>query len=236
MSSVPPPERPTNNHSPKRGEDGPRRSDSTKDKGKEFRLPSKEEKDDQSPKEKKKNLFDLAGEAQVKQLKGEISESELEGIQKAEKLDAAQAKQISQVTRLIIQLVESMHIGTLAGKDFASLNLSRDPAIPEAFAGSNLTLNYQENGLVIRFDNFVTPQQEIAAIAMIEKNQEQLAAMVHALQVKNIQVAELNIGNRQVPLPPRVEPLPPPMQAFQAESPDARAQQERERQEREEKE
>lgn len=212
--SVPPPDRPSSTPPSKGRDDEPRRS--RKDKDKDFRLPDKKE-DEKS----KKNLFDLAAESQ-KGLKQEVGPGKLEGIEGIEKMGGIEAKnQISQIGKLIQKMVDGMRIGLVGGKDFASMNLTKDPSVPQAFAGSNLTLSFQDNGLVIRFANFATPQQEQTALTMVEQNKEQLTQMIQALQAKNIQIAELNIGDRKVSLP-RVEPLPPPFAAFEPEAPSPR--------------
>lgn len=213
--SVPPSSTPPSTP-PSRGRDEePRRSRKNRERDKDFRLPEKKEQSS------KKNLFDLAAEGQGK-LKQELSQEKIESLKGVEKTSGIEAKaQVSQIGKLIQQMVNSMRIGTVGGKEFASMSLSKDPSVPQAFAGSNLTLSFRENGLVIRFDNFTTPQQQEIALNMVEQNKEQLTQMIQALQAKNIQVAELNIGDRKVSLP-RVEPLPPPFAAFEPEAPSPR--------------
>ncbi|MFZ0564619.1 MAG: DUF5421 family protein [Chlamydiales bacterium] len=222
MMGVPPTRRP---HSPppsKGRDDKERGPEGTSQK--KFRLPDRkdvgekdtgkkelEQKEEKSV--KKKNLFDLAaaeGEGKAKQIKEEISEGQQVEAEELQKLEAGEAKsQVSQIGQLIQKMVDRMQIGTVGGKDFASIDLSSELDVPETFAGSNLTLSFQENGLVIRFDNFMSPQQEQDALIMVEKNKEQLLALVQNLQAKNIQVAEFNIGNRSVTLPV-IEPQPSP--------------------------
>lgn len=208
-----PPTRPPSTPPSKGREDKEREPEGTAEK--KFRLPDKKpvEKKEEKP-TKKKDLFDLAaGETKAKAIKEEISEGQKLEAEELQKLEAAEGKtQISQIGQLIQKMVDAMQIGSVGGKDFASINLSTEPDVPEVFAGSNLTLSFQENGLVIRFDNFMTPQQEQNALTLVERNKEQLLDMIQNLQVKNIQVAEFNIGDRPIALP-AIEPPPPPFQA-----------------------
>lgn len=134
---------------------------------------------------------------------------EIEGIDKA--ATTASQTPVSTVGQLILAMVDKMQVGTVEGKNFASMDISTEANVPEAFAGSHLTLSFEENGLVIHFDNFDSPQQEQNAINLIENNKEQLTQMLQALQTKNIQLTEFNVGNQSITLP-RVEPLPPPLQ------------------------
>lgn len=213
--SVPPPSTPPSTPPSRGRDDGPHKSRRHRDK--DFRLPEKKDKEEET---KKKNLFEIAAEGQ--KVKQELAQEKMEALKGVEKMGSIEAKsQVSQIGRLIQQMVESMRVGTAGGKEFASLTLAKDQTVPQAFAGSNLSLSFQEKGLVIRFDNFTTPQQEQLAINMVEQNKEQLAQMIQALQAKNIQIAELNIGDRKISLP-RIEPLPPPFAAFEPEAPSPR--------------
>lgn len=212
---IPPTGRPPSTPPSKGKGDGPEKTGKEK---KEFRMPDKKggggEKDEEAKKisekdEKKKSLFDLAGEPPLKELKPDVLASSAKEIGKTSALEAK--TQIDQISKIIMNMVERMMVGKVGGKDMASLNLKQSPEVPRAFAGSNLTISFSENGLVIRFDNFMTPQMQQNALALIEQNKQQLMQMVNALQAKNIQVAQLNIGEHTVALP-RAEPLPPPFQ------------------------
>lgn len=209
--SVPPSSQPSSTP-PSNGEGSQEPSESKKSK-KDFKLPGK--KQEEGGEKKKKSLFDIAGgEGELtKEIKQSIEEKQLAETREASAIESAGAKATAAaIGRLIQSVVADMRIGQLEGKDFTSMKLSEASAdIPEAFAGSNLTLSYQANALIIHFDNFMTPQQENNAITLIEKNKEQLQEMVAALQAKNINIQELSIGNRVITLP-RVEPLPPPFQ------------------------
>lgn len=209
--SVPPPNQPSP-PPPSRGHKDREPSHGKGRSKKDFRLPSKKEEE-----EKKKSLFDLAGgQAEVRELQQEIEQQRAAETKEASAISATQTKAAMQVVSQMIQrLVAQMRIGQIDAKNFASLDLKASPEIPEAFAGSNLTLSYEANSLVIHFDNFMTPQQQNNAINMIEKNKEQLLEMVQALQAKNITLHELSIGKHVIQLP-RVQPLPPPFQAAQA--------------------
>ena len=175
-------------------------------------MPGRKEKA-QEQEEKKKGLFDLAQEDMGIQTKQQGLQQNI----KAEEIEpgltavtgAAAAAQVTQVGQLIQKMVETMHIGQVGGKEFASVDLKTSADVPNAFAGSNLTVSYETNSLTIHFDNFMTPQQQNTAINMVEKNKEQLLQMVEALGAKNIQVAELSIGTHIVALP-RPAGLPPP--------------------------
>ena len=180
----------------------------------DFKLPPKKQKTEGKEEQpKKKGLFDIAAEEMKMQDKqqGLSQELKTEEIKTQGITASAAIAQVRQVGQLIESMVETMHIGQIDGQNLASLDLKRSPEVPEAFAGSHLTLSYQENGLSIHFDNFMTPQQQNTAITLVEKNKEQLVQMVQALNAKNIQVTELAIGNHMVALP-KIAPLPPPFQ------------------------
>lgn len=197
-----PPTRPSSTPPSKGGDEGP---DDKKTRKKDFNLPGKQEKQE----EKKKGLFDIASE--VKEMRQEVQQQQAEET-KADRTEAISAKeQVTQIGQLIQKMVTQMQVGAVGGKDFARMTLAESRDVPQAFAGSNLTLSYQDNGLIIRFDNFMTPQQQQNALLLIENNKDQLTQMIQSLQAKNIQVAELNIGDRTISLP-KIEPLPPPFQ------------------------
>ncbi len=227
--SVPPPSR-SSSTPPSKDDGEPKES---KKSGKDFKMPKKDEK---AGEEKKKNLFDIAGEGhEIKELKAQVGQhGEVGAIEEASEIDATQAKAaVDAVGKLISTMVADMKVGQVGGKDFASMTLSNTAEVPQAFAGSNLTLSYQDNALVIHFDNFMTPQQENTAITMVEKNKEQLLEMVQALQAKNITVHEMSIGKHVVALP-RAEPLPPPFQPLEAGAGETRREADQQRQRREE--
>lgn len=223
--SVPPSERRTSSTPPSKG----RPDEDDKKTGKSFRLPERKEPvHAQEEKNKKKGLFDLSADEIAMQRKQQGLEQSVEASEQAvANSSAIEAKgQIQQVARLIQNMVETMRVGQIDGKDFASLDLKKGAEVPPAFAGSNLTVSYQDNGITIRFDNFMTPQQQNEAITLIEKNKEQLLEMVQNLNAKNIQVTELAIGTHTVALP-RVAPLPPPFQAPPAPESETRQQDQR---------
>lgn len=224
--SVPPSRRSSGASSSNGESEGP---GETKKSKIDFKLPKKDQKLDQE--KKKKNLFDLVGGEQgMRDFLREIAQDQKAAMVKTSEIQAAPEKSaITFMNRLIERLVTDLKIGQIGGRDFASLNLSKSE-VPEAFAGSNLTLSYQMDGLTIHFDN-MTPQQINNAINLIEKNQEQLLDLVRALQGKNINLHELSIGSHVIALP-RVQPLPPPFQPSQAGAGETR--QEREQRELEE--
>ncbi len=220
--SVPPPSIPPSTP-PSRGGDGPRESRRSR---RDFNLPKHGRKGEKG--EKKKDPFDMIGEGS-KEIKEKLSGEKMGEMKAAANIQASEAKAaVSAVTKLIQSVVAEMKVGQVDGKDFASLNLSASADLPEAFAGSNLTVSYQENTLTIHFDNFMTPQQENNAITLVEKNKDQLMELVQTLHAKNITVHELSIGKHVVQLP-RVESLPPPFQP--TESGAAETRQEREHRE-----
>jgi len=223
--SVPPASRRPSSSPPSKG-----RPDEAKESEKTFKLPPKkdhiEAKEEEHP--KKKGLFDIAQEEMKLQDKQQNLSQELKAeTVKANEVTATEAvSQVNQVSQLIQRMVETMRIGQIDGKDYASLDLKSSSQVPPAFAGSNLTVSYQANGIVIHFDNFMTPQQQNTAINLVEKNKEQLQQMVQSLNSKNIQIAELSIGTHTVTLP-RVEPLPPPFQPTIATQTETEQQRER---------
>jgi hypothetical protein len=229
--SVPPSGRRPGSTPPSKG----RRPDDEESKTeKSFRLPQRkggvQEKDEEP---KKKGLFDLTSKevAPMQEKQPGLQPNVKEVQAKAESTAAIGEKaQITQISQLVQRMVETMRIGQIDGKDIASLDLKKGPEVPQAFAGSNLTVSYEVNGITIHFDNFMTPQQQNSAIALVEKNKEQLIEMVQALNAKNIQVHELSIGTHTVTLP-RVEPLPPPFQPPPSAEAETRQQRERRDQE-----
>ena len=120
-------------------------------------------------------------------------------------------QQVARIGELIQRMVNQLQVGTIGGKDFASVDLKATPDVPSFFANTTLTLTQTSDGLVIRFSNFEDPQQQTAAVFAVEQNKEQLQQMLANLQAKNIAVAEMQLGNYSVTLP-RVEALPPPFQ------------------------
>jgi hypothetical protein len=209
--SVPPSRRPSSTPAPKGRPD--EKTDKTE--GKEFKLPARKQpmegKEEQQP--KKKGLFDIAAmEVTVQAKEQGVSQQMKTQAAAAGAVTGAEAvAQVRQIGQLVQKTVESMQIGQVGEAHFTRLNLKTSAEVPVAFAGSNLTVSYQQNGVVIKFDNFMSPQQENNAITLVEKNKEQLQDMVQALSSKNIQVTELSIGNHTIALP-RVQPLPPPFQ------------------------
>lgn len=207
MMSIPPtgPSRPSSSEEP---------SGDNKKAKREFKLPDK----------KKEDKSDIGGEA-VKEMKQFVSQEQKVAIAKIEQLSPSELKaQISQINQLILSTVESMRVG----ESITDLTLKAGQ-VPEYFEGGTLTLSYDvNNALIIHFDNI---QQQDAAIALVEKNKEQLQQLVQALHAKNIQVAELSIGNHKVALP-RVEPLPPPFQPPPSAEAETRQQRERGEEER----
>ncbi len=236
--SVPPSRSSSGSSHHSKKSDGPTSDRKT---NKDFNLPRKGRKDEeQSDKKglkedelKKKSLFDIAGE------KGEVPKGLEQDIEakvmgkagEAASIQTSQASaSVAAIGKLIQSVVTELRIGQVGGKDFTTMNLTTKAGeIPEAFAGSNLTLSYQANSLIIHFDNFMTPQQQNNAITLVEKNKEQLLDMMQALQAKNINIQEMSIGKHVVNLP-RVEPLPPPFQPSRGAETETR--QQREHQER----
>jgi hypothetical protein len=228
--SVPPTGRPSSTP-PSKG-----KPEESKDKGKDFKLPSRKgqvsEKEEQL--QKQKGLFDLAGQEAVLQEKQQSLSQTLKSEDiKTSEVSATEAKaQVTQIGQIIQKTVESMRIGQLEGKDLATLELKKTADVPSAFQGSNLTVSYAANGVKIHFDNFMSPQQQNTAITLVEKNKDQLQQMVQALNAKHIQVTELSIGTHTVALP-RVEPLPPPFQPSAAAETETRQQREGQKEGRE---
>jgi hypothetical protein len=226
-----PPSRRSGSTPPSKGR--PEEAEEAKEKGgKEFKLPPRkqsfEEKEPEEQLPKKKGLFDIAASMEMPVQAKEQGLQKAMDVQelKATGLTAAEAvQQVSRISQLIQRTVESMHIGQFNQQSYASLQLKAAPEVPPSFAGSNLTISYHENGISIRFDNFMTPQQQNTAITLVERHKEQLQDMVQALNSKNIQIAELAIGTHTISLP-RVQPLPPP---FKIEPPSPGTEQQRER-------
>ncbi len=211
--AVPPPSQPSGTSPSSSGRNEPEESKRSK---KEFKLPDKkQEKQDQGS----------GAETGVKELKQSVEDQKKAELTKASEVQSSQAQAaVKAVGQLIQRMVSEMRVG----ENFANMTLSKGD-VPEAFQGSNLTISYQENALVIRFDNFMTPQQENNALTLVEKNKEQLQEMLQTLQAKNITVHELSIGNQKIALP-RVEALPPPFQAAQPSGAETRRDQQQQQQ------
>jgi hypothetical protein len=220
-----PPTRRSSSTPPSKG-----KPDEAKNKeGKDFKLPSRKQPvESKEEKEKKKNLFDIAGEKKIEQWSDQrlAQDYKTEEIKAGEVSKSQATAQVQQVSQLVQRMVETMRIGQIDGKTFASLDLKQGADVPQAFAGSHLTVSYQENGIVIRFDHFMSAQQQNTAITLVEKNKEQLEEMIRTLNAKNIQVHELAIGEHSVTLP-RVAPLPPPFQPTSPPRSDAEQQRDR---------
>lgn len=207
--SVPPPSQPSSTPS-SQGENEPGEGRKTGKKQKEFKLPEK----------RKEEQKEAGAEAELKEVKQQVEQRQQEDIKTSDIKGVEAQASVKAIGRMIQRLVSEMRVG----QDMASMRLSATE-VPNSFAGSNLTLSYQENALVIHFDNFMTPQQENNAITLIEKNKEQLQEMIQALQSKNITVHEMSIGTHVIALP-RAQPLPPPFQPTQPGAAETRQQRE----------
>ncbi len=197
-----------------------------RDKGKKFELKGKEEKGSQK---EDANLFALMAETQQK---GEqlAQQSKMEGVQASQKVADVQAA--SQIRAIIMKTVETMAVGKVGATDIAHLDLKAGE-VPGAFAGASLNIAKTGNELTVNFTHFATPAMEAQAINLVEHNKEQLAQLVQALQVKGIQITELNVGNRSIALP-KVEPLPSPMKISSSEL-GTQADRQRQREEKQDK-
>ncbi len=192
-----------------------RSSDSDKGRPKkEFRLPDK--KKGGGEKEEKEKLFEYKKEREAvgeAQIQTQLSEQKLSQAEKAEnisELSGLEAKQAAAKTAELIQkMILQLQVGTVGGKNFASIDLKDTADVPSFFANTNLTLTQSTDGLIVRFTNFESAQQQAKAIQAVEMHKEQLSQMMMNLQAKNIVIAELQIGTHSVTLP-RIEPLPPP--------------------------
>ncbi len=211
---------PSDNRRPSSTPPGKSGSSETQDDQKPFTLPGRKEKvlgKEEEP--KKKGLFDLTmedvGIKSKQQALEEGAEAAVETASGSISSTTAVA-QVQQIGQLIQKMVSTMAVGQMGGKDFASLNLKESPEVPQAFAGSNLTISYEANNLTIHFDNFMSPQQQNNAITLVEQNKEQLLQMVEALNAKNVQITELSIGNHLIAVP-QPEGLPPPFQPITTE-------------------
>jgi hypothetical protein len=179
----------------------------------EKRLKREEKGGEKEEREKKKGLFDLMFATAAKELKQEVSAAPKGEIKETAGSTVALtgSEAMSKVAQLIQRMVSEMHVGSVDGQNFASLTLSKGIDVPQAFRDSSLTLSFQQGSLTVQFDHFSTPQSEQTAIYIVENNKAQLQDMMQALAAKNIQLAELTIGQYQIALP-RVETLPPPFQ------------------------
>ncbi|NGX55052.1 MAG: hypothetical protein KR126chlam2_00674 [Chlamydiae bacterium] len=178
------------------GGDDSSRVDKGKSK-KEFKLPQKGEKGGEQ-----KTLFDISSEEQQAQTSSVESAA----------TQQAQTQQITQISALILRMVDQLGVGTVGGKEFASLDLKGSADVPEFFANSTITLTQSDEGLVVKFSNFESLQQQQDAIKAIEQNQQQLEQMMLNLQAKNINLVNLQIGSYSIALPTvqTVKPLEPP--------------------------
>lgn len=205
-------------------------------KGKEFKLPNKTGKKEEE--EKKKTLFALAQEVMAEQGKQQHFSAEMQKVEKGEAIAPKEAAaQVAKISQLVLSLVDSLHVAEVGGKGLALLNLKDSSDVPAPFAGSTISLTQQDEGLIIHFDNFADPQQQNLAITLVEKNKEQLEDMIQALNAKNIQVAELSLGEHVITLP-RVIPPQTPIQpiALAARSQSSHEQREQGKEGRDEKE
>lgn len=180
--------------------------DSSKvDKGKpkkEFKLPQKGEQQGEQ-----KTLFDISAEEQQSQTSAVESAASQQ----------VQAQQVTQISALILKMVDRLGVGTVGGTEFASMDLKGGADVPGFFANSTITLTQTDDGLIVKFSNFESLQQQQDAIKAVEQNQQQLEQLVQSLQAKNINLANLQIGNYSIALPSvqTVKPLEPPSVIFE---------------------
>lgn len=204
MGGIPPSrDNPYSSSLPSQGSEGPKDA-KVKRANRDFELPQKKkEKFPKDKKEKKKDdLGDIfTGMRNVESLKSQVTpEHDIGEVKGITKSAGAGSTAVGQIGKLIQKLVSEMRIGKVGEKSIVEMTLSAKTA-PEVFAGSNLTLSYKENALVIHFDNFTTPQQERNALVLVEQNKKQLLSLMEVLQSKNIMVNEFSIGTHKITLP-----------------------------------
>lgn len=212
-------------------ESGPGRVSSDKGKtGKDFKLPSTQEKGtDQGTDEKEiakkgkgKTLFDVSAAKTSDQTADELAQIAAAGetgttsAQQMASIDSQAS--VAKIADLITTMVDRVGIGTIGGKSYASLDLKASPEVPDFFAGATLTLTQTDRGLNIQFTNMTTQQQQ-AAVTAIEQNKQQLAQLQLNLQARNITLANLQIGDRIITLPQvqPTKPIEPPAKTVETE-------------------
>lgn len=172
---------------------------------KEFKLPKKGEE------EGEQKGLQPAPEQQA--VKAQIEEGQIsEEISTQAPVAGTQAAQVAKVGELISQMVARLGVGTIEGKNFASLDLKGTADVPVFLANTTLTLTQTDNGLVVNFSNFESLSQQQTAILTMEKQTEQLQLLVNNLSAKGIQLADLTLGTYSISLPPpqAVTPIQPP--------------------------
>lgn len=208
MMGVPPFNRfPGNSSTPSSSSSGSpeksRRSDGRKEFNIKGRDADEKEKEQSSMTKKEEDEGEKSAAQILEKVMTEMGEyakglttEEVKGLTKAE-AQVATAK----VAEIIQKMVAGLQVGTIGGKDFASVDLKGTQDVPDFLKNTSLTLTQTTEGLIIRFSNFESPQQQAQAIYAIEQNKEQLQQLMANLQQKNIAIADLQIGNHSITLP-----------------------------------
>lgn len=214
MSGAPPPIQPSRSGESRETH---RSSEPQKQKGREreFKLPrddkegTKEEPTDEVieafEKEKKTIPADVASMMQASlESKGDAAK-----ISMAQGALAAEAtKAIDQVAKLIKQMVETLRVGSVEGKQITSIDLKTSN---DFLSNANLMITQLGEGKIsVSFSN-MTDANMAKAISAVEQNKAQLEKLVADLQAKGISLAELRIGDQTIALPVVREATTPPI-------------------------
>lgn len=108
---------------------------------------------------------------------------------------------VSKMVQIIQKMLSELQVGKLGGQDFATMKLQANDSVPSCFQNASLSLTHTSEGVIIRFSNFDSPQDEALAIQAVEQNKQQLEQLVKNLESKRIAIADLQLGDHSVTLP-----------------------------------
>ena len=161
---------------------------------KPFVLSRKEQqKGEEEVKEKKQNQ-DLAANLvqsqhtmELKKMGEEIS---------TEQMDRTAGAQICQ---RLYDMIAQLAVGTIGSKDIVQATLKQEQ-VPAPFAGAQLIIQKEPNGIVVSFSQFNVGQEKLA-LQMVQSNSQQLVELVDRLNQKKLPLLSLRIGNHNIQLP-----------------------------------
>lgn len=160
-------------------------------------------------KEEKKKQSKQDEDAQL-----QISEQVKIGIEQSLELPSGQVQKVdvTKISEIILRMVDKMATAEIGKSQLTSLEL-KESNVPQAFLGSTITLLQSDEGMVIKFDNFQSPQQEAIAMMTIKNNPQALEQLMRSLGNKDISVSQIQVGQNNIALPRLDTPL-----AFQSPS------------------
>ncbi|EPP34626.1 putative outer protein E [Chlamydia ibidis] len=122
---------------------------------------------------------------------------------------------LSWVADIVASTVDAMMVTDIGGQQLVEIVLDSEAAVPEAFAGANLTLVQSGDQLTVKFSNFTDNVQMSEAMQLVASNPVQLTNLVQSLKDRMLTLTELTIGTNAVQLP-KLEEIRSPMHVLAA--------------------